>query len=260
MNTTIDLNELKRRAHKLGLYGLLSEWDSVVYESWLPMVIQYEEVARSSRGLERRINEAKLGKFKPLSDFDWTWPKQIDRVAIEQLLSIDFVREAENVIIVGPNGVGKTMLATNLAHCAILQGFSALLVSASQLLNDLAAQDSPSALRRRLNYYARPHVLVIDELGYLATTADRADLLFELVTKRYQNKSTIITSNKSFQDWQEVFPNASSVVALVDRLIHKSEIITIAADSFRCKEANERKLARANLNQRNSKKTTARTK
>ena len=159
--TTTDLNELKQRASKLGLYGILSQWDSIAHEPWLARVIQCEETVRSTRSLERRIKEAKLGKFKSMADFDWSWPQKINRTTIEELLSANFVKEAENIIIVGPNGVGKTMLATNLAHSAILQGFSALRISASEMLNDLAAQDSSLALKRRLNHYARPHVLLI---------------------------------------------------------------------------------------------------
>jgi DNA replication protein DnaC len=252
MNNNTDI--LKMRVHRLGLWGIISEWDALHKEPWLLTLIEHEERARSARSLERRMNLSKLGKFKPFADFDWEWPTAIDRPAIEDLLTLKFIDKAENVIIIGQNGVGKTMLAKNLAHQALVSGSSALFVTATQLLNDLAAQDSPSAINRRLRYYTQPKLLVIDELGYLASSSEHADLLFEVVTKRYECKSTIVTSNKSFNDWQDVFPNASCVVALIDRLIHSSEIIAISADSYRMKEANEQQQLRMAARAQKSKK------
>ena len=168
---------------------------------------------------------------------------------VDEFFNLDFIAETANVIIIGQNGTGKTMLAKNLAHQGVLKGYSALFISASELLNDLAAQDSAAALTRRLRFYEHPQLLVVDELGYLATSSEHADLLFELITRRYQRKSTVITSNKSFNQWSDVFPNASCVVAMVDRLVHKAEVVQISADSYRLKEARERteerKVARA---------------
>ena len=231
---------LKERAQRIGLWGLLAEWSSVSSQPWLATVIEYEELARAGRSLERRTKMAKLGAFKPIADFDWTWPKEIDRELLDEVFTLDFVGDAANIIIIGSNGTGKTMIAKNLAHQTILRGGSALFVTASALLNDLADQHSAAALTRRLRYYLQPQVLVIDELGYLATSGEHADLLFELITRRYQLKSTIITSNNPYTDWTTVFPNASCVVALVDRLIHKAEVITIDAESYRLKDAQER--------------------
>lgn len=231
---------LKHRAEKLGLWGVLAQWDSLRKHPWLPELLDAEEVERGKRSLERRLRLSRLGKFKLFADFDWAWPKTIDRSLVEDLFELRFIAEQANVIIIGQNGVGKTMLAKNLSYQAVLRGHSAMFVTASELLNDLAAQETPSALTRRLRHYCRPQVLVIDELGYLATSSEHADLLFELVTRRYQQKPIILTSNKPFTKWNEVFPNAACVVAMVDRLVHKSEIINISADSYRLKEAQER--------------------
>lgn len=233
-------NDLQRRACRLGLYGLLTHWDKVIKEPWLTTILDYEEQERSKRSLERRIKSAKLGSFKPLADFDWAWPKEIDRELIEEVFNLSFITEPANVIIVGGNGVGKTMLAKNLAHSAVLRGYSALFTSVSELLNDLASQESSAALSRRLRHYCAPHLLIIDELGYLASSAEHADLLFEVITRRYQQKPVVITTNKAFTDWSKVFPNASCILALVDRLIHKAEVVKIKAESYRLKEANER--------------------
>ena len=114
-----------------------------------------------------------------------------------------------------------------------------------ELLGELAALDSDSALRRRLRHYAAPDLLVIDEVGYLSYSNRHADLLFELISRRYETKSTLVTTNRPFAEWSEVFPNAACVVSLVDRLVHNAEVISIDGDSYRLKEAKERSAERA---------------
>jgi DNA replication protein DnaC len=228
------------QARALKLYGLLAHWDEVLDAPWLEPLIRWEEQERARRGLQRRLSNARLGRFKPLADFDWNWPKQCDRQAVEELMGLGFVLEAANAVLVGPNGVGKSTIARNIAHQAVLAGHSVLFTNAAAMLNELAAQDGDNALRRRLALYARPRLLVIDEIGYLSYSNRHADLLFEIVSRRYEEKSTIITTNKPFAEWNQVFPNASCVVSLVDRLVHHAEIIPIAGESYRLKEAKER--------------------
>jgi DNA replication protein DnaC len=232
--------DLRQRACRLGLWGLLANWERVLGQPWLPEVLRYEELERGRRSLERRIRNARLGRFKPMSDFDWNWPKAIDRDHIEELFTLDFLEQATNVVLVGGNGLGKTMIAKNLAHRAIMAGSTARFVTASELLNDLAAQETASALSRRLRHYCFPRLLAIDEVGYLATSSEHADLLFELVSRRYEEKSTVLTTNRIFREWDQVFPSSTCVATLIDRLVHKSEIIKIEGDSYRRKEAMER--------------------
>jgi phage tail protein X len=157
----------------------------------------------------------------------------------------DFLKDASNIVFVGPNGVGKTLCATNIGYQAVLAGHTALFITAGQLLGELAALDNDSALRRRLRQYAAPELLVIDEVGYLSYSNRHADLLFELVSRRYQHKSTVVTTNRAFADWGEVFPNAACVVSLIDRLMHRAEVVRIDGDSYRAKEADERRAQRA---------------
>lgn len=237
MNTP---DELQTRANALRLYGLLTHWSDVAAQPWVAPLVQWEEDERSRRSLERRIRDAHLGSFKPLCDFNWTWPKRCDRAVVEELMTMEFVKDHTNVVLIGPNGVGKSTLALNLAHQAIVHGHTALFTTAGQMLGELAALDSDSTLRRRLNRYASPDILVIDEVGYLSYSNRHADLLFELISRRYGTASTVVTTNRPFKEWAEVFPNAACVVSLVDRLVHRAEVVVIEGESYRVKEARER--------------------
>ena len=240
-----DSDRLRDRARALQLHGLLAHWDEVAGAPWLAALIEWEEQERTRRSLERRLGEARIGRFKPLCDFDWNWPKVCDRAAVEALMTLDFLKDASNGVVIGPNGIGKTMIIQNIAHQALLAGHTALFTTAGRLLGDLAALDSDSALRRRLNHYAAPTVLAIDEVGYLSYSNRHADLMFELISRRYRSKSTLVTTNRSFSEWKEVFPNAACVVSLIDRLTHYAEIIAIDGESYRVKEARERNEQRA---------------
>jgi DNA replication protein DnaC len=200
---------------------------------------------RERRSLERRQRDSKIGNFRPIADFDWNWPKKLDRAVIEYLVSADFVAKGENAVLVGNQGLGKTMIAKNILHNAVHKGHSALFVQAAQMLVDLGTQDSAGALERRLRYYIKPKLLCIDEVGYLSYDQRAADLLFQIVSRRYEEKSIVITTNLAFKDWPTVFPGATSVASLIDRLIHHSEITLIEGDSFRKHQAKKRKDERA---------------
>jgi len=164
-------------------------------------------------------------------------------------MQVGFIKDVINPIISGPNGVGKSTIARNVAYQAVEQGHTVLFSTAGQMLNNLSAQDGDNALRRRIKHYVHPQLLVIDEIGYLSYSDRHADLLFEIISQRYEQKSTLITTNKPFTEWGEIFPNASCVVSLIDRLVHHSEIVNIKGDSYRLKEAKEqsekRKASRA---------------
>lgn len=236
---------LRARALALRLYGLLARWAEVAHQPWLPTLLDHEEKERARRSLQRRLDAARIGRFKPICDFDWSWPDRCDRAAIEALMSLDFLDDAGNIVLLGQNGTGKTTLAQNIAHQAIIAGHTVLFTTAGQLLGDLSAIDSDAILRRRLRHYSWPDLLVIDEVGYLSYSNRHADLMFELVSRRHLTRSTIITTNRPFAEWREVFPNAACVVSLIDRLVHNAEIIAIEGKSYRLKEAQERAEQRA---------------
>jgi len=237
---TTSSDPLAARANALGFYGILEDFDLHKNQPWLAPLIDREEHVRAERSLQRRIRRCRIGSFKAITDFDFAWPQSIDRDQVEELFALDWLDAAANVVLVGPNGVGKTMIAQNLAYQAVLRGATVRFLTASELLNDLASQDGATAFQRRLARYVRPRLLVVDELGYLSYDNRHADLLYEVVSRRYLKKPTLVTTNKPFAEWNEVFPSATSVVTLVDRLVHRAEVVAIQGESYRLKEAKER--------------------
>ena len=252
---TPDFDALRKRLQALGLYGLAAQDETGLSEPWIETVIAIEDRERKRRSLQRRLTNARIGAFKPIADFDWQWPKRIDRPLIEELFTLAFVNEAANIILLGPNGVGKTLIAKNLLHHAVLHGYTARFTMASDMLHELAAQDSDASLARRLRRFTQPQLLAIDEVGYLNYDNRYADLLFEVVTRRYLNRPIILTTNKPFGEWADVFSSAACVVTLVDRLIHRSELITLDGESYRLKEAKERSAKRSKARSRRTTKT-----
>ena len=244
--TLIDGAQLKQQSIELKLHGLQLHWQELTEEQypWLAKLLSWELDERRQRSLERRLNQAKLGRFKPLTEFDWQWPTQIDQPSIHALMQLDFLTTASNLVLIGSNGVGKSTIAQNLGYQAVMHGHTVLFTTAANMLNDLAAQDGDNALRRRLKHYARPRLLVIDEIGYLSYSNRHADLLFEIINRRYEQNSTVVTTNRPFAEWNEVFPNAACVVSLIDRLVHHSQIIAIEGDSYRMKEAQAQAMKR----------------
>ena len=244
---TTKSSDLLARAQRLGLWGLCQRWDQWGQEPWVAFLLAAEEEQRHQRSLERRIHSAHLGSFHPMDVYDWAWPRKIDRAQIDDIFTFGFIKEAENILLLGPNGVGKTMIAQNIAYQGLLRGFTVLFTSASTLLTDLAERDTAWARQQRLRRYVRPQLLVIDEVGYLSYDNRHADLLFEVITRRYERPatSTIITTNKPFTQWNDVFSSAACVVTLIDRLTHRSELVQIDADSYRLKEAKQRATEKA---------------
>lgn len=250
--TTTDLT-LAAQLERIGMRAAAGAIDDLIARAtsgrWsaatlLEEVARIELTDRGRRSLERRLRRSRVGRFKPMADFDWNWPKKIDRARLEQILALGFLRENRNVVLMGPNGVGKTMIARNLVDTAIHAGYTALFRTAADLLDDLSC-DSPELRKRKTAAYARPDLLAIDELGYLAYDDHAADLLYRVINPRYdRHRPILITTNLAFKDWTTVFPNATCIVTLVDRITHHCDIVNIEADSYRRRESDEESAAR----------------
>jgi DNA replication protein DnaC len=244
--------DLRDQLRQLGLRctaETLSDLIALATKSrWSPQqclehVARIELEDRARRSLERRLSRSRLGRFKPMADFDWAWPKRLDREAVEAALRLDFLAEAHNVVLVAPQGLGKTMIAQNIANAAVLAGHSVLFTTAAQMLLDLGSQDSARGLDRRLRHYtSRTNLLVVDEIGYLSYDNRNADLLFQVVSRRYEKRSLVLTTNLPFSEWPTIFPNAACTTALIDRLVHHAEIISIEGKSYRAREAENNRL------------------
>ncbi|HYU45336.1 MAG TPA: IS21-like element helper ATPase IstB [Terriglobales bacterium] len=245
-------NNLATQLKQIGLCALPAPLDDFIARvtkarcsahQILEEIAKAEATERSRRSLERRLRISGIKRFKPMADFDWSWPTKIERDIIERALTLDFLGETRNLILVGRNGLGKTMIAQNIAHAAVLAGHTVLFRSAAALLEELHRQ-SPEGRRRKLRGYANVGLLCIDEVGYLSFDDKAADLLYEVVNRRYERKPVILTTNRPFKEWNEVFPNATCIVTLLDRLLHHADVTAIEGDSYRMRESEQETAAR----------------
>lgn len=247
-SNTTKTNELKTLLAWLGLRYLAEHLDDFLARAsqkklsplqLLELLARFEADDKAQRSLQRRLKRSKLGRFKPIADFDWNWPNNIDRGLIESAMTLDFVRDGRNFIMLGANGIGKTMLLKNIAHQAVLDGYSVLVRTASDMLDELDS-DSPELRRRRLSKYLRPRLLCVDELGYLSYDDKAADLLFHVVNARYDaGRSIVLTTNLPFKQWNTIFPNATCIATLLDRLTHHAEFTVIEGKSYRVRESEQ---------------------
>jgi DNA replication protein DnaC len=192
---------------------------------------------RDQRNLAARTKAATLGSFKPLDRFDWNHPRTISREMVAELSTLDFITKGHNVLLRGPSGVGKTMLAQNLGMLALQRGHTVRFTTLSAALADLLKQESLPALERRLRKYTAPSLLILDEIGYLPCTRQSADLLYNIISRRHESRSLVLTTNLPFKQWGTVFPGAACVSAMIDRFIQHCHILDIDADSWRQKES-----------------------
>lgn len=200
-------------------------------------LVAMEQRERDVRNMARRTRAAKLGSVTPLDQFDWNHPRKIDRRLFERLMALEFVQTGHNVLFRGPSGVGKTTLAKHLGLEALRLGHTVRFCTFAQALAELLKQESLPALERRLKRYTSPDLLILDEIGYLPCDPQAADVLFNIVTRRHESRSLVITTNLPFKRWGTLFSGAASVAALVDRFAQHCHTLDVEADSWRQKHS-----------------------
>lgn len=189
--------------------------------------VQLEHKARSS------IKRSGIFPLTTLDSYDFDYPSEIDRDLVVRASTLDFIDQKTNCVFVGPSGVGKTHLANALGQLACIRGYSVRFTLAADLVNELVASAQRNTLARRISFWTRPDLVLIDELGYLSFDTRGADLLYQVFNRRYQRASTIVTTNLPFKDWGQLFHNAAAASAIADRLVHKGLLVRIAGKSRR---------------------------
>ena len=211
-----------------------NQWTHIHFLSEL---IQQESNLRQDRTIKRRILTARFPVIKTLDQFNWSWPKKINRDQIQNLFRLKFIEDKSNVVFIGGVGLGKTHLASALGYQACLKGHTVLFASAIDAINHLIFAQNTGRLKQELKKYLAPSLIVLDELGYLPIDKNGADLLFQIISQRYEQGSIIITTNRVFREWSEIFNNDSTLTsALLDRLLHHTEATVIEGKSYRMKE------------------------
>ena len=230
----LQLAYIKAQYTEVAADAARQKWD---HQEYLRRLVEGEFIERRQRSIQRRIKMARFPVLKTLDEFDWNWPKKINRPQIQNLLRLDFVAQKANIVFLGTTGLGKTHLATALGYAACLEGHSVLFADAIAVVNDLTAAQKAGQLKQALKKYLNPQLLHLDEIGYLAIDQRGADLLFQVISQRYERGSIIITTNKPFKQWPSIFANDTTIAsAVLDRLLHHAETVVIEGRSYRMKD------------------------
>ncbi len=218
----------------------------------LEEIVRLEQIDRTRRSLQSRLQRARIGRFKPIADFDWNWPKKIERDLIERALTLDFIREGRNLALIGTNGLGKTMIARNIAHQAVLAGFSVLCTTAAELIEDLRScgPETPAPPARALHQAAparrstRSATSPTTRTPPTCSTRSSTAATSGPARGTSPSRSILITTNLAFRDWNTVFPNATSIATLLDKLTHHADVTLIEGESYRVHESQKEAAAR----------------
>jgi DNA replication protein DnaC len=228
---------MQEHCQSLAQQATQNQWS---YLDFLARLVEGEAAARQDRSCQRRVHEARFPLLKTLEQFDFTWPTKVNRLAVQDLFRLKFIQDRDNVIVVGGVGLGKSHLAIALGHAAALAGFHVRFTTAIDVINSLSAAHAAGRFVPELKKYIRPDLLVMDELGYLPIDKHGADLLFQIISGRYERGSIILSTNKAFKHWPSIFNNDATLTsAILDRILHHSHTIVIEGKSYRMKDRNE---------------------
>jgi DNA replication protein DnaC len=244
--TPSDLTRLDAQLLSLQLHHIQSHYQTFATKAaeqqrshldYLAQLVEGEATMRETRSIERRIKNARFPALKSLDAFQWSWPRKINRPQIQNLFRLAFVATKTNVVIIGNVGLGKTHISIALGHAACLNGYSVLFTTAVDIINTLTAAQSAGRLKREFKRYLKPQLLVVDELGYLPIDKHGADLLFQIISQRYERAPIVITTNRAYKNWVKIFNNDSTLTsAILDRVLHHADTVVIEGRSFRTKD------------------------
>ena len=230
----LKLSYIRENYESVATIAAKKKWTHIQYLSEL---IEQEANLSNDRTIQRRIQSAKFPVIKTLDQFNWSWPRKINQTQIKNLFRLKFIEEKSNVVFIGSVGVGKSHIASAIGYQACLKGHTVLFTSAIDTINNLIAAQHAGRLKQELKKYLRPKLIILDELGYLPIDKNGADMLFQIISARYEQGSIIITTNRVFKEWAQIFNNDSTLTsALLDRLLHHTEAVIIEGTSYRMKE------------------------
>jgi len=230
----LKLPYLQAHYAELAQQSAQGQWDHVEY---LRRLIEGQYTERRQRVIERRVKAARFPVLKTLEQFHWDWPKKINRLQVQNLFRLEFVAQKANVVFLGTVGLGSGTWPPPLGYAACQEGYSVLFADAISVINDLTAAQKRGVLKRELKKYLAPELLALDEVGYLPIDQHGADLLFQVISQRYERGSIVLTTNKPFKQWATIFNNDSTIAsAVLDRLLHHAETVIIEATSYRMKD------------------------